>query len=141
MELQTKNGLKIKVATVELVRMEKIKDSMMSVIYVNGKYFCKALENNNFLIKEDTYEIVNYIAPKNGDCFRLIHPSLNGFYLIHPANHAHELRGCIALGVSNMGGVLNYSKTALNQLKSALKGHHIIELIVRKFNSSDTVSF
>lgn len=119
-------------------------------IYVNGEFFCFTVErswNNNeaniSCVPCGFYDITPHESPNHGTCYALQQknlgvtiygPSQRTHILIHIANKATELAGCIAPGKSLgvVGGewaVLN-SGGAFNELMALLNGRKAILEIV-----------
>lgn len=117
----------------------------------NGNAILKAIERpwlnskpGASCIPEGTYKIVSHTSPKFGNCYALeapelgvtiCGPSLRTHILIHPANKASQLEGCIALGTDF--GVLDgewavlSSKTACDYLRAHIGGEEA-QLVVRR---------
>ena len=72
-------------------------------------------------ITPGTYECAWRTSPKYGPCFEVTGVEGRSHILIHPANWASQLLGCIALGKGR--GVLN-GKPAITQSKQAIKEFH-----------------
>lgn len=72
-------------------------------------------------ITPGTYECVWHTSPKYGECYEVTGVVGRSHILIHPANWAHQLLGCIALGKGR--GVLN-GKPAITQSRDAIKEFH-----------------
>ena len=67
------------------------------------------------------YECVWHTSPKYGPCYEVTGVVGRSHILIHPANWASQLLGCIALGKGR--GVLN-GKPAITQSRDAIKEFH-----------------
>ncbi|TVP15379.1 DUF5675 family protein [Shewanella sp. KCT] len=94
-------------------------------------------------IPEGTYQLQRHVSPSKGDCFAIIGPShgvtLYGpsqrtHCLIHIANRASELEGCIAPGkrfgsVGDEWAVLS-SRQALDELRELI-GDNDCTLVIR----------
>jgi len=95
-------------------------------------------------IPEGEYTLVRYASNKYGKTFALVAPYLNVYAyeatdcnaryacLIHAANYAGQLQGCIAPGdklgvVNNEWAVLNSKKT-LNRIYDILKPYDLIKI-------------
>ncbi len=117
----------------------------------NGNAILKAVERpwkNNAAgiscVPEGTYDLVPHNSPKFGKCYALEAPNLGvtiygpsqrTHILIHPANTADQLEGCIALGM-NFGVVNNNwavvdSRIAVAYLMVHLDGEKA-KLVIRR---------
>ena len=76
-----------------------------------------------------TYELVLHDSEAHPETWALVNtalgvthygPSQRSAVLIHPANHAWELRGCIAPGLIRLPHMVGKSRDAFAQLKAAL---------------------
>lgn len=72
-------------------------------------------------ITAGNYNCVWHESPKYGECYEVTGVVGRSHILIHPANWAHQLLGCIALGKGR--GVLN-GKPAITQSRDAIKEFH-----------------
>ena len=72
-------------------------------------------------ITAGTYECVWQESPRYGWCYEVTNVPERSRILIHPANWASQLLGCIALGKGR--GVLN-GKPAILQSRAAIKEFH-----------------
>ena len=68
-----------------------------------------------------TYLCTWHTSPKYGPCYQVTNVPGRSHILIHPANWAHQLLGCIAIGKGR--GVLK-GKPAITQSKAAIKEFH-----------------
>jgi hypothetical protein len=117
----------------------------ISEVYLDDEFFCFAIEqpwNDNTpfasCIPTGVYNLVNHSSKKYGEVYALINPIMgithyksetikNNRYaiLIHAANWAHELMGCIAPGdafiIDKDGrGMVTNSKKTLEKLFSRI---------------------
>lgn len=72
-------------------------------------------------ITPGSYECRWHTSPKYGPCYEVTGVVGRSHILIHPANWAHQLLGCIALGKAR--GVLN-GKPAILRSKEAIAEFH-----------------
>ena len=126
-----------------ILKRIEINSGTFGKLYIDGDFICHTVErpwkNNEAgvsCIPEGTYNITPHVSPKFGDCYILeqrtlgvtkFGPSQRTHILIHPANHAGQLQGCIAPGrkLGTVGGhwaVLN-SREAFNKLMDLLGGN------------------
>ncbi|ELJ8641941.1 hypothetical protein RUK84_002910 [Vibrio cholerae] len=117
----------------------------------NGNAFLKTVErpwkNNEAgisCVPEGTYDLLPHESPKFGKCYALSAPTLGvtvygpsqrSHILIHKANYAEQLEGCIAPGtdfgvVSSQWAVLN-SGTAFDYLMAHLAGEKA-KLVIKR---------
>lgn len=96
-------------------------------------------------VPQGVYELVKHDTPKHPRCFALVNPKLDVYHedadvppdralyartvvLLHPANWAWQLEGCIALGMNRGVGCVQQSVTALERLNLTVPwivGHSI----------------
>lgn len=103
-------------------------------IFIDGKFICCSLEladkdnqPNISRIPEGSYVCTWRLSPKHGMCYHLENVKGRSDILIHSANLASELLGCIALG--NSIGKLNGVRAVLDS-KNAV--HSFEELMKRE---------
>ena len=120
-------------------------------VYFNGDFICYTVEQpwrdnepNRSCVPVGLYELVDYASPKYGEVFALRNLQLDiGVYpgeakrfacLIHAANRAVELQGCIApgedLGMVNDHWAVTRSKVALRELYRLIEEHEIKLLMI-----------
>lgn len=135
----------------ELLLKSKNIDGIGSLgkLFVNGELFLYTVEkewkNNepfHSCIPAGTYDLKPHKSPKHGDCFALENPNVGvtifgpsqrTHCLIHVANWASEVHGCIGVGLSfhpSKWGVANSAK-ALAELKKKLNGKSVKLIIER----------
>lgn len=111
-------------------------------LFINGEFFCVTVERswknneaNVSCVPVGIYDFLPHSSPKHGECYALEQaslgvtrygPSQRTHILMHIANGASELEGCIApgckVGVSGGEWVVINSTTAFNRLMSLLDG-------------------
>lgn len=72
-------------------------------------------------ITAGNYGCAWHTSPKYGPCYQVTNVPGRSHILIHPANWAHQLLGCIAIGKGR--GVLS-GKPAITQSRDAIKEFH-----------------
>ena len=80
-------------------------------------------------IPSGTYTCVKHNGEKFKDVWRLESVPGRDAILIHAANYAHELQGCIAVGRAFFQGGITSSKDTLNELRQTLPDTFTIEVI------------
>jgi hypothetical protein len=90
-----------------LTRLDNHKDGVFGEITLDGKVICKTVEkrwHNNqrqiSCIPQGTYHCTKRISQKYGHHWHLQDVPDRDLILIHSANWAHELLGCIGVGKS-----------------------------------------
>lgn len=99
-------------------------------------------------IPEGAYEVERYDSPKFGDCFILKGETVGHFkgdndrygVLIHPANRASELAGCIAPGqdLSSSSWAVESSRNALADLSEAVGDGFYLHITQWKVHNETT---
>lgn len=120
-------------------------------LYRDGDFICHTVErnweNNEAFVScvpEGTYALSPHESPRFGDCYILEQsslgvtkqgPSQRTHILIHPANIADQLEGCIApgmkLGVFAEEWAVMESKVAFTRLMTILDGKEAVLEIVK----------
>lgn len=119
-----------RVAELQLHRGYRKENSTFSTLLIQNKMVCYTLENSLFLIPAGRYRFTRFLSPHNGDCF-LLHDVTNRHMIeIHTANESSELKGCIApcLRIEGVRGV--FSRAAMKELISGLKGFDVFYITI-----------
>jgi len=74
-------------------------------------------ENNISCIPEGEYRVKNYSSAKYKDVWQLCDVSERTYILIHKGNWAHDVKGCIAIGMSS--GYLKYEQQFLKAVMAS----------------------
>lgn len=116
---------------IELIRTCSSVKGTFGVLVKDNEPVCDTVErpwvdnhNETSCIPVGIYEVIEYQSPTKGNVWLLKDVPSRNFIEIHPANYAHELKGCIAPGqgyftAAGNPGVSN-SKATMNFLKSTL---------------------
>ena len=95
---------------IKLIRDKCVSDAQFGKLYIDGRYFCETMENNDKKIKIGDHAISIrseggwYYKEKQKNGYKsqfkgMIEIIIEGrdFILFHPANYPNELRGCVAI--------------------------------------------
>lgn len=129
-------------------------------LIINGNFFCYTVEQpwaNNQPYKScvpvGEYELISYRSPKYGDTYALENPALDVYAsqedahdqdrfacLLHSANWASQLQGCIAFGndlswAAHKGKpatlMVTNSRHTTDKVLKLIKDLHIEDLVIR----------
>lgn len=109
-----------------LVRSDYLPHCTLGKLHIDGHLFAtieRAQSGDHPCIPEGTYKLVPHKSPKFGDVYAFVGGSCFEYsvpeghegrclILLHPANLASELLGCVAPGLSH--GVIGQDKAVLN---------------------------
>jgi len=119
-----------------LIRYESTSDGCFGVMTF-GHLILQTVErpwlNNQSAIScvpPGIYKLEPHNSPKHPNVWALVNHDLGVYHnptdgmrsdiLIHPANWAHELEGCLAPGLSREGSMVTNSREAIEQLRRVL---------------------
>ena len=95
--------------------------------------------DNKKSIPEGVYQCKRVDSPKFGDTFEITSVPNRTHILFHSANHVHQLKGCVALGlsISLMANqmTLHSSRLAVDKFLNRLKDVDSFELEIREYRS------
>jgi hypothetical protein len=91
----------------KLVRLSELEDSTLGIVLLDNKPLWKTIElpwrDNQPMVScipTGEYTAVKYSSPKFGRALHIVDVPGRSAILIHPANMASELHGCIAPGLN-----------------------------------------
>jgi len=116
-----------------LKRQHRLTDCIIGDLCLNGLPFFRTLElpyrmnqKDVSCIPEGRYLLHRHTSPSFGECFEVMNVPSRGDILVHPANWASELLGCIAIGsrfdtLTDKNAIVN-SKSAFIRFMDKMKG-------------------
>jgi|SRR5690606_11045739 len=115
------------IATLERYKMTP--EHTMGVLVIGEEQFYTVerpwLDNKSFVscIPEGEYRCVRYSSPKFPDTFEVTKVPGRTYILIHAGNYAHDVQGCIAVGLGRdvEAGMVTHSKKAMEALRHATR--------------------
>jgi hypothetical protein len=112
--------------TFDLVRSERIGNTVISFIKVGDDIVCKAIENALKLIKVGKYRLSIYMSPHNKLVFLLHNVVGHAGIEIHVANYYYQLKGCIAPCEYTSGAMGCNSRNSLDKLFKIAMHHDVL---------------
>ena len=105
----------------KVVREPAVGNYLFGLLFINGVYRYRTLENNEKKIIPGNFSVSFYSSPK----FHMLVPLLavpdREYIEIHPANYPSQLEGCIAVGMSKTDEILQDSRNAFFALMKTLR--------------------
>ena len=119
--------------SLRLVRVEDNGECTLGFLYLDGSIFCRCIErpwkdNQRGIscIPPGSYSVIHHVSPRFGPSLWVTDVPDRSEILIHPANQARELMGCIAPGRTFArwldGWAVTDSRKTMASLLGALKG-------------------
>lgn len=119
-----------------LIREPNGVDSTYGVLFYDGYYQCRTLENTKKIIPAGIYPVTLYPSGRFKTLVPLLHKVVNRSMIeIHVANRFYELEGCIAVGLQKdaVHEMLVSSKAAFDNLMEKLKKETEIQIKVEEW--------
>lgn len=108
--------LKTTTCIITILQTSQINNTIFCDISFNDMLLYKGIQNANFPVPYGTYKAQEDKHGTNGASISWLGVPHHIGIEIHIANHAHELRGCTAIGHSYVGEMLIKSKQAMLSL-------------------------